>query len=142
MTRIAARLAFAFAAASLLAACGASNTRAERDAQRLEELRSVAGEPVRDFRYTRLQAWNTYGEESVLVETSLREGWLLTVDAPCIDLPFAQAIGLSSGPGNTVSTFDYVTVGRDRCRIREIRPVDLRALRALGIERAESAAGR
>ena len=58
-------------------------------------------------------------EESVLVETSLREGWLLTVDAPCIDLPFAQAIGLSSGPGNTVSTFDYVMVGQDRCRIRE-----------------------
>ena len=142
MTRIVPRIALALAAAALLAACGASNTRAERDAQRLEDLRSVAGEPVRDFRYTRLQAWNTYGEESVLVETSLREGWLLTVDAPCIDLPFAQAIGLSSGPGNTVSTFDYVVIGHDRCRINEIRPVDLRALRALGIERAESAAGR
>jgi hypothetical protein len=142
MNRLAPRLAFALAAAALLAACGASNTRAERDAQRLDELRAVAGEPVRDFRYTRLQGWNTFGDETVLVETSLREGWLLTVHAPCIDLPFAQSIGLSSGPGNTVSTFDYVMVGNDRCRIREIRPVDLRALRAARVESAEAAVSR
>ncbi len=142
MIRAATRLVPVLALGLLLAGCSASNTRAERDAQRLDDLRSVAGEPVRDFRYTRLQGWNTFGDTSVLVETSQRQGWLLSVDESCIDLPFAHAIGLSSGPGNIVSTFDYVTVGRDRCRILEIRPVDLRALRALEVERSAAAASR
>ena len=37
---------------------------------------------------------------------------------------------LSKQPGNQITTFDKVLVGRDRCLIRQIQPIDLRQMRA------------
>ncbi len=113
-----------------LAACTTPGPR-ERQAARLVEFESVAGEPVERFHFWDLQRWEVLGPYEIAVWTRVNEAWLIRVDKPCAGLEFAQAIGLSSNQ-NVVSTrFDAVLFERQRCTIREIRPVDGKALRRL-----------
>lgn len=122
------------ALAALLSAC-ATNP-AMRDAEQLALHRAAAGEPVQGFSYFgRMSSWTPLGPEAVAIYTGPSRAWLLEVDGPCNDLPFAQAIRLSSSIGRVSARFDDVTpVGTGLnpipCRIREIRPIDVAALHA------------
>ncbi len=42
---------------------------------------------------------------------------------------FAQAIGVTNSAG-TVDKFEKVIVGRDKCFIKEIRPIDTKQMKA------------
>jgi hypothetical protein len=122
-----------FALAALLAGC-ATNP-AERDAQQLALYRQHAGEPVPSFAYFgRVSSWTPLGSEALAIWTSPSRAWLLEVDGPCNDLAFAHAVKLSSSTGRVHVRFDDVTpIGPGAhpmpCRIREIRQVDVPALR-------------
>jgi hypothetical protein len=59
----------------------------------------------------------------------MNKAYLLTVTGYCPDLQFANAIAVTS-TGNTVDRFEKVIVGRDRCFINEIRPLDTKQLKA------------
>ena len=56
--------------------------------------------------------------------------WLLDLDGPCQNLPFTQAIGLTSSSGTVFSRFDKVLTGGPYapCVISQIRPIDVRQL--------------
>ncbi len=112
----------------LLAAC-ATRGSAGRDAAALERFEAAAGEPVDSFRFVHLQGFSTLGDEHIAIWTRPREAFLLRVDGPCSDLGWTPFIGLSSSLGRVHVRFDRLHVGRDRCRIAEIRPIDVAVLR-------------
>lgn len=123
-------LCAALAALVLLTACAGPTPR-ERMATRLSEVQALAGDPVQSFRYQRMVSWEALGEADLAVWTSQREVWWIRVHEPCNDLDFAPAIGLTSSNGRVYAKFDAVIVEGARCSIRDIRPVDGAALRAL-----------
>lgn len=129
--------ALSILAALLLAAC-ASKGPADREAAALARYEAAAGAPVDGFRFFRLQGFTVLGDQALAVWTGPGEAWLLRVDAPCSELRWAPAIGLSAHFGQVSARFDRVVAGRDRCRITEIRPIDTAALRQA--ERASRAA--
>ena len=115
----------------LLAGCAAPGRGpAEREAAQLALFEQYAGEPVDDFHFWRLDGWETLGPDAVAVWTQPDQAWLLRVREPCNGLEFAQAIGLSSSLNRVYRSHDAVLFEQQRCRLREIRPVDGRALKA------------
>ncbi len=115
--------------AVVLAGCASPGPR-EREAARLALFESVAGDPVESFHFWDLHRWELLGPESVAVWTRVNEAWLIHVDRPCTGLQFASAIALTSNQNRVTRRFDAVRFGNERCPIREIRPVDGKALKA------------
>ena len=102
----------------------------ERELARLERFERFAGEPVEEFRFWKIDRWEGLGPDAVAVWTRIDEAWLMTVRTPCNGLEFAMAIGVSSTLNRVRRLHDEVLFERQRCRIQEIRPVDVRAMRA------------
>ena len=98
------------------------------DAERLERFRAAAGEPVPSFRLLRALDSLPLGDHHLAVWTRRNEAWLLRVEEPCMELPWQMQLGISSSLGRVYSGIDRVVSGGSRCRIREIRPVDLARL--------------
>ncbi len=121
-----------------LAACSNPGPLKRMEA-RLAQVQSVAGEPVKSFHFWQMNSWEPLGRKHVLVKTQINEGWLLQVDEPCPGLEFAVSIGLSSSNNRVYGRFDNVLFDKQRCRIDQIRPVDVKALRALRREPAAEA---
>lgn len=121
----------ALSALVLVAAC-ASIGREQRDAELLARFEAAALAPVDSFRFLRLQGYTVLAEDRLVVWTRNDEAWLLRVDLPCNELRWAPMIGLSSSLSSVHARFDRVLAGGDRCRIREIRPVDVEAMRSSG----------
>lgn len=124
------------AVALALAAC-ATGPRLS-DAQKLDLYRAHAGAPVKDFHYFNdLNGWTDLGDSALAVWTRPSEAYLLELWGPCPDLQFTPAIGLTSQFGTVSANFDEVRVLRQPgtgpavpCRIKEIRPLDVKGLRA------------
>lgn len=90
-----------------------------------------AGEPVKSFYMSGndFDGWNAVSKDQLVVWTSMNKAYLLRVNGYCPDLPYAQAIAITS-TANKVDKFEKVIVGRDRCFISEIRPIDTKQLKA------------
>lgn len=105
---------------------------AQRQQQRQAAYLAAAGAPVRHFRFTTsLWSWEPLSDSQVVIYTRPRQAWLLDLDAACWNLPYANAIGLTSSLGQVSARFDEVLTGRGYppCRIRQIRPVDMARLK-------------
>jgi hypothetical protein len=113
--------------AAVLAGCATGPTRVGSD-EPLDRYLAYAGEPVRQFNSFGLHSWTPLARDKLLLWTGVNDAWLLTVWDTCRDLQFANAIKVTS-TGSSISTFDSVRVGRDRCPIKEIRPVDVKAMK-------------
>ena len=114
------------------AACASSPSHED---QQLALYRAHAGAPVRSFSYLgRFDRWEALGDTAVAVWTRPREGWLLDLGAPCLNLEYAIAIGVTSHTGQVSARIDDVLVDQPGqnvpCRIEEIRPLDAEAIRA------------
>ena len=126
------------AAAVLLAGCS-SVPRAERLPQRQAAYAAAAGAPVNSFRFfTQLWSWEDLGPDQVVVYTKPKQAWLLDVPG-CIELPFANAIGLTSNLDQVSINFDKVITGRNNipCTIQRIRPIDVGKLKAVQQEQRQ-----
>ena len=113
-----------FALLALLAATVASAQTREVQEKRLAEYLPYAGEPVEKFQFWDLIRYELVGEYKVIVWPRLNEAYLITVDAPCNDLEWSHSIGLTSSVHQVNRRFDFVVAGKDKCRIKEIRPID------------------
>ena len=120
-----------------LASIGCASSAAIRDAERLTLYRNHSGEPVNGFQYYgRFSSWTPLGDSAVAIWVGPSRAWLLDLYGPCNDLDFAQAISLTSNGGRVSARFDSVRVHQYGppasipCRIKEIRPLDVKALRA------------
>jgi len=111
-------------ALALLSACSEIplNTRETRQAALYQQ---YAGPPVDGFTYLgRYDSWTSVGQYQLVVWTTINDAYLITVRPPCINLPFAQHIGLTQTNHTVTQKFDFVLVGRDRCWIQSIQPVN------------------
>lgn len=88
-----------------------------------------AGEPVKSFYMANFDGWSAVSKDQLVVWSGLNKAYLLTVTGYCPDLQFANTIAVTS-TGNTVDRFEKVIVGRDRCLISEIRPIDVKQMKA------------
>jgi hypothetical protein len=121
----------------LLAACvsGVGRIKGDLPPQRYGD---YAGPPVERFTAFNLDGWTAVSRDTLVVWNGANEAWLIKVWDHCRDLQFAERIGITSTT-RTVTRFEQVRVGRDRCPISEIRPVDVRHMRAdRAAERAAS----
>ncbi len=127
------RLILAVMATLLLSAC-ASGARLGDEA-RLQLYRVHAGAPVASFRYFgRLNGWTPLGDSALVVWTRPKQAYLLDLNGSCPDLDFARAITLTHQSSTVYARFDKVIpLGRGHmtmpCHIREIRPLDVAAIK-------------
>lgn len=119
-------------AAALTLALGACSSvpYAQRLAQRQAAVAAAAGAPVNSFRFFTLYSWEPLGDRQLVVYTQPNKAWLLDV-SPCLNLPYANAIGLTSSVNEVSINFDRVLTGRDfaPCVISKIRPLDVAQLK-------------
>ena len=89
-----------------------------------------AGEPVKSF-YMRStdNGWSPVSKDQLVVWAGINEAYLIKVAGYCPDLMFVNAVGVTSTAG-TVDKFEKVLVGRDKCFIEEIRPIDTKQMKA------------
>ncbi len=115
-------------ATALAAGCASSGglTKSEEILTRYEP---YVGEPVKSFTAFRPQSWQPISRTQLILWTGVNEAYLLTVANGCQDLQFKDAVRVTS-TGNSISTFEKVIVGRDRCPITEIQPIDVRRMKA------------
>jgi hypothetical protein len=92
------------------------------------DYREYAGEPVKSFYLDNFDGWTPVSKDQLVVWSGLNEAYLLTVTGYCPDLKFANTVAVTS-TANTVDKFEKVIVGRDRCFIKEIRPVDTKQMK-------------
>ncbi len=116
--------------AALIAACSSGSPRLT-DAQQRERYAAYAAPPVESFTWLgRFYNWQTLGDNQLVVFTTPSDAYLLTVQSPCNQLPFAQTVGVTATAGTVHARLDSVTVQGWHCPITEIRPVDYARLRA------------
>ena len=122
--------------AAVLVTAGCATSPSVRDAERLALYRQHAGEPVPSFRYFgSISGWTPLGDSALAIWTRPSQAYLLTTSGPCPELPFAHAISLSHQFRTVYARFDEIvpitsnTPMTIPCHIREIRPLDVAALR-------------
>ena len=116
----------ATAGALLGAPAGATQ---QRELEQLARYEQFAGTPVEEMPFWRMQGYENLGKDAVLVWTSVKDAWLIRVFEPCIDLPWANSIGLTSNMHRVSAKFDFVLAKQSRCMIKSIQPVDYRGYR-------------
>jgi hypothetical protein len=112
-----------------LGGCTSGPTRADR----LAAYQAHAGAPVRQIRYYNPVGWEEVDDEHILLTMRPRETYLMRLSGPCLDFDAGSPVlVVSSTAGYVASGFDRVSVGASRlsCRIEEIRPLDMQAMRA------------
>jgi len=117
-------------AVTALTAC--SGIPRETDQQVLARYSQYAGDRVNQFTtFGHFNSWTPIDDHHLVVHTNVNEAYLITVFEPCFDLPFATRLAVTSKFPNTVQAgFDSIRVGRQSCRISEIRQVNYRQMRA------------
>jgi hypothetical protein len=93
------------------------------------QYQDYAGEPVSSFWMPQLDGWTVVDDKLLMVRTEINKYYLLKLAGFCPDLKFANVIGVTSSAG-TVDRFEKVVVGKDKCMISEIRPVDMKRMNA------------
>lgn len=125
-----------------LAACATNRI---SDTDRLAMYKAHSGAPVKQIRYTNAMGWDRIDDQHVLLNMRPSETWLLKVSGPCLDWGSASPVlRLSSSGPYVMAKFDRIlTEGSPvSCRIEEIRPVDVKAVRAAEeARRAQVSAG-
>ena len=136
--------ALVFAVLSTLAFSACASDPRTSDADRLALYRANAGAPVDNFQYFgRLDGWTPLGDTALTVWTRPSTAYLLELKGTCQDLDFANAITVTNQMGRVYSRFDKVIVlGRGAnqipCWIKEIRPIDVKALKAAEQEKRQA----
>lgn len=110
---------------------------AERAAKRLGEVEAHSGAPIEEFHFWHMDRWESLGRSAIAVWTNPGEAYLITVRPPCAGLDFANGVGITSTGRRVNQNFDFVTFEHQRCRIAEIRPIDVKGLKKA--RRAEAA---
>jgi uncharacterized protein DUF6491 len=118
-------VAWVLAAASL---AGCASTLAKLNGPKLDYT-EYAGEPVKSFYMNDFDGWTAVSKDQLVVWSGINKAYLLKVTGYCPDLQFANTIAVTS-TANTVDKFEKVIVGRDRCFINEIRPIDTKQMKA------------
>ena len=120
---------------ALLAMTACATTR-ESDADKLARYEAFAGPPVASIHYSSAgsRGFDVIDDQHVVLDLRPSEAYILRLNGPCLGYERGSpTLGISSQFGRISAGFDRVTVASQpgmSCIIDEIRPVDLRAMRA------------
>jgi hypothetical protein len=117
-------------ATALLALPSARSDTRERREERLAQVLAYAGAPVDSVRYRGTDSWEALGDHSLLLWETRQRAYFVDVQPTCDEFPWANAIVVDFRNLTLDSKFDSILVGGRHCRIEEIRPVDVKALKA------------
>ena len=118
------RFATILAAACAVFASSAFAQTREAQQDQLDKYLEAAAAPVDKFTFYKLQKWELVGDNRIVVWTRVNQAYLLTVEDPCVELPWTPSIALTSSARQVRVRFDYVLVDKGRrCQITEIRPL-------------------
>jgi hypothetical protein len=94
---------------------------------------AYTGDPVREVRYTQLYNWQRSTDKAVVLWTRPSNAYMLTLAHTCDPLRGGRVViqvgGVASVPG-VLRPGDDLIVGPIQCRVTEIRPIDLAAIKA------------
>lgn len=116
----------------LLGACAI--TPGSSDSSRLAAYAPFLQPAVKSIRYSQARNWEKVTDQHVLLETRPNEQYLLKLDGPCLTFSNgspsliidSHMTGMLSAGTDRIGTMD----SRITCLIREIRPLDVAAMRA------------
>ena len=98
---------------------------------------ALAGASVNSVMFTRLMGWHAVdatsrapGPTQIIVQTGMKNAYLLTLYSPCRDLDYSIEIALTSSGHQLSAGFDKVLIpGHESCRIKTIQPINVKAMR-------------
>jgi hypothetical protein len=117
------------AAAAALLGCASDGSIARVRSDPGQEYAPYAGAPIDGFTTFGLHGWEVAGHDKLVIWNGVNEAYLLTLGGICSELQWVQRVAVTSTT-HRVSKFESVHVGRDRCPIDEIRPLDIKRLKA------------
>jgi len=117
-------------ALALLALPSAQADTTEQREQRLEQVMANTGAPVGSVVYRGTYSWEALGDHSLLLWETPQRAYYVDVQPTCNDFPWAMNIVVDFRNMTLDSKFDNIVVEGRRCRIYEIRPVDVKGLKA------------
>ncbi len=90
------------------------------------------GFPVKKIPFAdRISDWRAVDKRHLVVSTSPRTSYLLTLRRDCHTLNFASRLGVSSSNNTVYAGFDYVTSDGQRCAIQRINELTKAEKKAL-----------
>lgn len=101
----------------------------QRNRDPLAKYDGYIGEPIDRFTAFRLDSWQLVDKDQIILWTGINDAYLVKIDGFCPDLAFAHTIRVNN-TGSQVTTFDSIQVRRDRCRIRQINPINVKQMKA------------
>jgi hypothetical protein len=114
-----------------LLTCYATAPAAEPPSKDAQLYLKYSGPPIDNFTYIgHYYAFRTLGGPYVAIWTTFDDAYLIKVMEPCVNLPFAGSVDLTSTSRTVDSHFDAVIVGHDHCRIDTIQHIDYPAMKA------------
>lgn len=119
--------------AALATSAEAQDRKSERMSkmeQRQEFVTRFAGEPKSSVPFTRSYDFEPLGRHTLLLYESMSRAYRIEIEDFCPDLPTAMAIGVENKTSTLNAKFDALRIGGRSCRILEIRPVDVKAMKA------------
>lgn len=76
----------------------------------------------------RIDSWQNNGAQGIYLKVGVREWYYASFLAPCLDLPFSEAIGIVTDGMNQVDRFSSIVVdgpsGLQRCWFKTFEKVD------------------
>ena len=94
---------------------------------------AYAGEPISQFKFTQLYNWQRTGDKSMVLWTKPSTAYLLRLANNCDALTGRVTIqvgGVDGIHGRLEAGMGDIIVGQMHCRVEEIRPIDLAAMKA------------
>jgi hypothetical protein len=108
----------------------------DKYAQRKAFVSQFTGEAISSVLLTRSHDFEPLGDDALLLWASRNKAYMLSVDNFCRNLTWAHAIQIDNNGPSTSAKLDSIKVlsnnnaFNDKCRILEIRPVDVKAMKA------------
>ncbi|MEY3360130.1 MAG: hypothetical protein RLZZ537_1516 [Pseudomonadota bacterium] len=118
--------------AAIATTAGAQDRKTERLTkmeQRLEFVTRFASEPKSSVPFARSYDFEPLGRHTLLLYESMNRAYLVEIEDFCPDLPTAMAIGVENKTSTLNAKFDALRIGGRSCRILQIRPVDVKAMK-------------
>lgn len=123
------RVAGSVLAMALLAGCAGGPPRVSHN-ETLDRYLAYAGEPVDRATAFQLYGWEPVDRNKLVLWTDAGNAFLVTVWDTCPNLQFANQLRVVTKLDNSLSRFDEVRVDRSICPFKEIRPIDVKRMKA------------
>jgi hypothetical protein len=93
-----------------------------------------AGPPIESFTYLgRYNGFRTLGGQDLVIWTTINDAYLIKVLEPCLNLPYANKVDVTSEAHTVTRSIDWVVFDHGRCRIDTIQHIDYGAMKKAGL---------